>query len=108
MALQHRGFLDNDFFSSGLHPLHALAALGSEAASGGGKPIALDVSETSNAFEIKADLPGVSKKDVRMPPPTCVPLCIFGLANMLLGAPWSFPVIMRIPSELPEWLRGTP
>jgi HSP20 family molecular chaperone IbpA len=64
MALAHlRGF-DDDFFSGFRLPTAALATAGSDSAYSRGIPF--DVKETPKAFEVKADLPGVDKKDVKV------------------------------------------
>ncbi|CAK0787818.1 hypothetical protein CVIRNUC_011040 [Coccomyxa viridis] len=65
MALSTHGGFDDDFF--GL-PLAAMltGAMRNSDGNVGNRGIALDVKETKNAFEVKADLPGVDKKDIKV------------------------------------------
>jgi HSP20 family protein len=65
MALTHGGF-DDDFFSG--FPLSALmhGSMRGQDGTPGNRGIPLDVKETKNAFEVKADLPGVEKKDIKV------------------------------------------
>jgi HSP20 family molecular chaperone IbpA len=65
MSLAMRNFDDNDFFAHFGLPLmsSALMDTGKNAYSRG---IAIDVKETPKAFEVKADMPGVDKKDVKV------------------------------------------
>ncbi|KAK9804373.1 hypothetical protein WJX72_009754 [[Myrmecia] bisecta] len=61
---------NDDFFSTALHNFLG-ASNGTVARSGGDnrdwtRGIMLDVKETESAFEVKADLPGLSKQDIKV------------------------------------------
>lgn len=66
MSLAMRNFDDHDFFSHFGLPMALRAGLPTENNSTYSRGIAIDVKETPKAFEVKADMPGVDKKDVKV------------------------------------------
>ncbi|KAK9905525.1 hypothetical protein WJX75_001564 [Coccomyxa subellipsoidea] len=60
-----RNFDENDFFSHFGLPL-GLRGVSSDVSNTYTRGISIDVKETPKAFEVKADMPGVDKKDVKV------------------------------------------